>query len=44
MQKVIAGDHPIKKISLYDEAIEDIELINEAGIKFSKEKISKLTY
>lgn len=35
----IEGDHPIKKSSLYDEAIEDIELLNEAGNKFSEEKI-----
>ncbi|QQP70922.1 peptide chain release factor 3 [Carnobacterium sp. CS13] len=36
----IEGDHPIKKSSLYTQALEDIELLNEAGNAFSEEKIA----
>ncbi|WP_156956057.1 peptide chain release factor 3 [Carnobacterium pleistocenium] len=36
----IEGDHPIKASSLYSQALEDIELLNEAGNEFSEEKIA----
>ena len=39
----IDGDHPIKQSSLYEQALEEIELLNEAGNEFSEEKIAKGT-
>lgn len=35
----IEGEHSLKKDSLYDQTIEEIMLLNEAGNEFSKEKI-----
>lgn len=35
----ITGDHPIKQFSLYDQTLEEIMLLNEAGNEFSQEKI-----
>lgn len=35
----IEGDHPLKISSLYDQTLEDIALLNEAGNEFSKERI-----
>ena len=32
------GDHPIKEIILYDQTLEEIMLLNEAGNEFSEEK------
>lgn len=36
----IEGDHPIKQDSLYDQTLEEIMLLNEAGNEFSEEKIN----
>ncbi|CRH19124.1 MAG: peptide chain release factor 3 [Carnobacterium sp.] len=36
----IEGDHPIKISNVYDQALEDIELLNEAGNEFSEERIA----
>lgn len=36
----IEGDHPIKRDSLYDQTLEEIMLLNEAGNEFSEEKIN----
>lgn len=35
------GQHAIKESSLYDQALEDIQLLMEAGNEFSEERISK---
>ncbi|MEI5905905.1 peptide chain release factor 3 [Bacillus spongiae] len=35
----IEGDHEIKQSSLYDQALEEILLLNEAGNSFSEEKV-----
>jgi peptide chain release factor 3 len=35
----IDGDHPIKDSGLYDQAIEEVMLLNEAGNEFSRELI-----
>src|SRR5690606_25445922 len=34
----IDGDHPIKQSSLYDQVLEEVELLNEAGNEFSRER------
>jgi peptide chain release factor 3 len=39
----IDGDHPIKQSSLYEQVLEEIELLDEAGNEFSEEKIAKGT-
>lgn len=39
----IEGDHPIKQSSLYEQVLEEIELLDEAGNEFSEEKIAKGT-
>ena len=36
----IEGDHSIKQDSLYDQTLEEIMLLNEAGNEFSEEKIN----
>ena len=36
----VDGDHPIKQNALYDQTLEEILLLNEAGNEFSKEKIA----
>ncbi len=36
----LAGEHPIKQNNLYDQTLEEIMLLNEAGNEFSKEKIA----
>lgn len=36
----IEGDHPIKVDSLYDQTLEEIMLLNEAGNEFSAERIN----
>ena len=36
----LAGDHPMKPNSFYDQTMEEIFLLNEAGNEFSKEKIA----
>ena len=36
----VDGDYPIKQNALYDQTIEEILLLNEAGNEFSKEKIA----
>lgn len=35
----IVGDHPIKESSLYDQTLEEIMLLNEAGNEFSEERV-----
>jgi len=35
----IMGDHPLKQYSLYTQALEDAQLLSEAGNEFSREKI-----
>jgi peptide chain release factor 3 len=35
----IEGDHPIKQTGLYDQTLEEILLLNEAGNEFSEERI-----
>ena len=35
----LAVDHPMKITSYYTQAMDDIELLNEAGNEFSEEKI-----
>ncbi|GLB60455.1 peptide chain release factor 3 [Cytobacillus sp. NCCP-133] len=37
----IEGDHSLKESGLYDQTIEEIMLLNEAGNEFSREKIAK---
>lgn len=37
----IDGDHPLKQNALYDQTLEEIMLLNEAGNEFSEEKIAK---
>ena len=39
----IEGDAPIKQNSLYDQTLEEIILLNEAGNEFSKERIANGT-
>lgn len=39
----IDGDHPIKQSSLYDQVLEEVELLNEAGNEFSRERIAEGT-
>ena len=39
----LAGDHPIKESSLYDQVLEEMELLKEAGNEFSEEKIANGT-
>jgi peptide chain release factor 3 len=39
----LEGEHPIKQSSLYDQVLEEVELLNEAGNEFSKEKIANGT-
>jgi peptide chain release factor 3 len=39
----IEGDSPIKQNSLYDQTLEEILLLNEAGNEFSKERIANGT-
>ncbi|WP_428908840.1 peptide chain release factor 3 [Niallia sp. Krafla_26] len=34
------GDHPIKQNALYDQTLEEVLLLNEAGNEFSREKIA----
>jgi peptide chain release factor 3 len=36
----VDGDYPIKQNALYDQTLEEILLLNEAGNEFSKEKIA----
>ncbi|AQQ53881.1 peptide chain release factor 3 [Planococcus lenghuensis] len=36
----LIGDHPMKETSYYEQALEDIELLNEAGNDFSAERIA----
>ncbi|PLR76093.1 peptide chain release factor 3 [Bacillus sp. V3-13] len=36
----IEGDHPLKASALYDQTLEEVLLLNEAGNEFSKEKIA----
>ena len=36
----VNGDYPIKQNALYDQTLEEILLLNEAGNEFSKEKIA----
>ncbi|KUP07587.1 peptide chain release factor 3 [Bacillus coahuilensis p1.1.43] len=36
----IDGDHPIKQDPLYDQLLEEVLLLNEAGNEFSKERIA----
>lgn len=36
----LIGDHPMKETSYYEQALEDIELLNEAGNDFSEEQIA----
>lgn len=36
----IAGEHPLKQSTLYEQTIEEIMLLNEAGNEFSREKIA----
>lgn len=36
----IEGDHPIKESSLYDQTLEEIMLLNEAGNEFSEERVA----
>jgi peptide chain release factor 3 len=36
----VNGDYPIKQNTLYDQTLEEILLLNEAGNEFSKEKIA----
>ncbi|MCL6572415.1 MAG: peptide chain release factor 3 [Bacillus sp. (in: Bacteria)] len=36
----IEGDHPLKLSGLYDQTLEEIMLLNEAGNEFSAEKVS----
>lgn len=36
----IEGDHPIKMSTLYDQALEDVALLNEAGNSFSEERVA----
>ncbi|AGK52797.1 peptide chain release factor 3 [Bacillus sp. 1NLA3E] len=35
----IAGDHPLKQSGLYDQTLEEIMLLNEAGNDFSQERV-----
>jgi len=39
----LAIDHPLKESGLYTQALEEIELLNEAGNEFSEEKIANGT-
>ncbi|PLR82130.1 peptide chain release factor 3 [Bacillus canaveralius] len=39
-QGEIDGEHPLKASSLYDQTLEEVLLLNEAGNEFSKEKIA----
>ncbi|MEN8699179.1 peptide chain release factor 3 [Bacillus infantis] len=39
----IDGDHPMKQSSLYDQTLEEIMLLNEAGNEFSREKVANGT-
>ncbi|HBZ10247.1 MAG TPA: peptide chain release factor 3 [Bacillus bacterium] len=39
----IIGDHPIKQNALYDQALEEVLLLDEAGNEFSIEKLNKGT-
>ena len=39
----VDGDYPIKQNALYDQTLEEILLLNEAGNEFSKEKIANGT-
>ncbi|WRP08192.1 peptide chain release factor 3 [Rossellomorea aquimaris] len=36
----IEGEHPLKESNLYDQTLEDVLLLNEAGNQFSRERIS----
>lgn len=36
----IEGDHPIKNSSLYEQTLEEVMLLNEAGNEFSEERIA----
>ena len=36
----IEGDHPLKESNLYDQTLEDVLLLNEAGNQFSRERIA----
>jgi peptide chain release factor 3 len=37
----IEGDHPLKSSGLYDQTLEEILLLNEAGNEFTKEKVAE---
>jgi peptide chain release factor 3 len=37
----IEGDHPLKSSGLYDQTLEEIMLLNEAGNEFTKEKVAE---
>lgn len=39
-QKTIPADHPLQQNNIYQQALEDIELLLEAGNEFSREKIA----
>ncbi|WP_100330716.1 peptide chain release factor 3 [Bacillus xiapuensis] len=39
----LAADHPIKQSSLYDQTLEEIMLLSEAGNEFSEERIAQGT-
>lgn len=36
----IEGEHPLKESNLYDQTLEDVLLLNEAGNQFSRERIA----
>lgn len=36
----IEGEHPLKEINLYDQTLDDVLLLNEAGNQFSRERIA----
>ncbi|RWR12446.1 peptide chain release factor 3 [Siminovitchia fortis] len=37
----VTGDHPIKQTGLYDQALEEVMLLDEAGNEFSVEKLTE---
>ena len=37
----LAGEHPMKETSYYTQALEDVELLEEAGNEFSAERVAK---